>query len=46
MGTIKIYSNKLVLTDEDGKKETWSVMRTPLFEVGVKYIRFRGEFYF
>jgi hypothetical protein len=46
MGTIKILSNKIILKSESGEKETWSVPRTPTFEVGVKYIRFRGQFYF
>lgn len=46
MGSIKVLSNKLVLTHEDGTKETLSVMRTPIFEVGVKYVRFKSEFYF
>lgn len=46
MGKIKIYSNKIVLTLEGGEKETWSVVRVPSFEVGKKYVRFRGQFYF
>jgi hypothetical protein len=46
MGTIKILNNKLILTHVDGKKETLSVLRTPVYEVGTLFVRFRGEIYF
>jgi hypothetical protein len=46
MGTIKILKNKLILTHPDGKKETLSVPRTAIYEVGTLFVRFRGEIYF
>lgn len=45
MGSIKILSNKLILTHEDGTKETLSIPRLTDFEVGQVFVRFRGEIY-
>jgi hypothetical protein len=45
MGTIKILSNKLILTHEDGTKETLTMPRNVDFEVGQVFVRFRGEMY-
>jgi hypothetical protein len=45
MGTIKILSNKLILTHEDGSKETLTIPRNVAFEVGQVFVRFRGQMY-
>jgi len=45
MGTIKILSNKLILKNEDGTKETLTIPRLNDFKVNQVFVRFRGEIY-
>ena len=34
MKRVQFQKNRILITDEDGNKETWSPMRDPSFEVG------------
>ena len=46
MNRIQFQKNRIIITDEDDNKQTWSPMREPSFEVGTQYIRYMGEIYF
>jgi len=45
MGTMKIRDRKMVLTLSDGTKETWVARKSYELELGMRFIRFRGEYY-
>lgn len=46
MRKIQFQKNRILITDEEGNKETWSPIRDPSFEVGFQFIRHLGEIFF
>lgn len=46
MKRVQFQKNRILITDDEGNKETWAPMREPSFEVGSQFIRHLGEIYF
>ena len=46
MNTIKFQENKIILTDEEGNKETYVLDKNPILELGHKFIKHNFQYYF
>jgi hypothetical protein len=45
-GKIQVGDKKITLEIFDGEKEVWIKKLSPEFETGVRFVRFRGQYFF